>query len=184
MRIALALLLFPVASLACIVALAACSGGAGTPDGACTPSNPACDPGAGDAGRVDAHTGNADASDATPEATATAPNDASATGSDACLPWVDDAGVTQGCGSGGMGPGDRDDGGGAPPPPPPDAALDASNLGFGASCWDNLQCASDLCFDYKARGQFCSQICKQNADCPTPSPGCNGMGVCRQPDGP
>ena len=144
MRIAFALLLFPIVPVACLVSLAACSGGAGTPSGACTPSDPTCNPGAVDSGPTDAHDGKTDASDAAPEATATAPTDASATGSDACLLWVDDAGVTQGCGSGGMGPGDRDDGGGAPPPPPPDAALDASNLGFGASCWDNLQCASDL----------------------------------------
>jgi hypothetical protein len=174
MRIALALLLF-VPSLT----LAACGGGGSAPNGACSASDPACDPGAGDSGGLDAHPGNQDSA---AEATATGPNDASVdVHADACVLWIDDAGVTQGCGSGGMGPGDRDDGGGAPPPPPPDAALDAANLGFGASCWDNAQCASDLCFDYKARGQFCSQICMQNADCPSTSPGCNGMGVCRQP---
>lgn len=170
MRIALALLFCISAST---VSLAACSGGGSAPNGACSASDPACDPGAADSGTVaDAHPGHEDsaATDAAPVT-----DDAS----DACVLWVDDAGVTQGCGAGGMGPGDWDDGGGVAPPPPPDAALDASNLGFGASCWDNAQCASDLCFDYKVRGQFCSQICTQNADCPTASPGCNGMGVCR-----
>ena len=174
---------FALALLASLASLVGCSGGSGTPDGACSASNPACVQGATDSGIA------ADArpveQDAAAEATMNGGSDSSATpGEDACVLWVDDAGVTQGCGSGGMGPGDRDDGGDASPPPPPDAALDATGLGFGASCWDNTQCASDLCFDYKARGQFCSRICSQNADCPLPSPGCNGMGVCRQPDGP
>jgi len=179
MRIALALL--PLFLLAPGIALAACGGGGSAPNGACTASDPACDPGAGDSGAVvDAHMVTHDAA---AEATAMTATDATTDASDACLLWVDDAGVTQGCGAGDMGPGDRDDGGDGPPPPPPDAALDASDLGFGASCWDNAQCASNLCFDYKARGQFCSQICTQNADCPLPSPGCNGMGVCRNPGG-
>jgi hypothetical protein len=176
MRIALALLLFVPG-----IVLAACSGGGNAPNGACSASDPACDPGAADSGAVgDAHTGSHDSA---AEAAMTSASDATADASDACELWVDDAGVTQGCGAGGMGPGDRDDGGGGPAPPPPDAALDASNLGFGASCWDNAQCASYLCFDYKARGQFCSQICTQNAECPSTSPGCNGMGVCRQAGG-
>jgi hypothetical protein len=161
-----------------LLLLSACSGGSATPDGACKPSDPACDPGStSDSGVVgDAHAAEHDAaSEATTPAT-----DASAGVLDAgCMLWVDDAGVTQGCGQGDMGPGDRDDGGGGPPPPPPDAALDASELGFGASCWDNAQCASDLCFDFKVRGTFCSQICSTNAQCPSTSPGCNGMGVCR-----
>jgi hypothetical protein len=171
MRIAVALLLF----------VTACSGGGATPDGACSASNPACAPGVADSGaHVDAHV----VAEAAAETSTSPPTDASTTATDAgCMLWVDDAGVTQGCGQGGMGPGDRDDGGGAPAPPPPDASLDASDLGFGASCWDNAQCVSYLCFDYKARGQFCSQICTTNAECPLPSPGCNGMGVCRQADG-
>jgi hypothetical protein len=97
----------------------------------------------------------------------------------ACVLTVDDAGVTHGCGKGGQGPGDRDDGGGAPPPPPPDAALDASDLPFGSTCWDNAQCASDICFDYQVKGQFCTVLCDASADCPDSSLGCNGMGVCR-----
>jgi hypothetical protein len=99
--------------------------------------------------------------------------------SDACLLWVDDAGVTHGCNRGGQGPGDHDDGGDAGPAPPPDASPDATDLPFGASCLDNAQCASDLCFDYTVKGQFCSQTCDASADCPETSLGCNGMGVCR-----
>jgi hypothetical protein len=100
-----------------------------------------------------------------------------------CVLLVDDAGVTHGCAGGGKGPGDHDDGGGSADPPPPDAALDASDLGLGASCWDNSQCASGICFDYAVRGTFCTQRCWTNANCPPPANGCNGMGVCRFGDG-
>ena len=116
---------------------------------------------AGSAGPVDA--GAADASlDAKPH----------------CL-FVDDAGVTHGCSTGGVGPGDRDDGGGAPPAPPPDASPDAMNLPFGAECLNNGQCASTICYLYRVKGQFCTQLCDVDADCPPASPGCSGQGVCR-----
>jgi hypothetical protein len=172
-------------AVAFLLVLSACSSSAATPDGACSASDRSCDPGspAKDSGAA------TDASAAAPEAGKEAATPIVSDASSAWVPdvacglWVDDAGVTQGCGEGDMGPGDRDDGGGAPPPPPPDASLDASDLGFGASCWDNPQCASNLCFDFKARGQFCSQICTIDQDCPLPSPGCNGMGVCRMPGG-
>lgn len=159
-------------------ALAACGGGGTSPDGACKPSDPSCNPGPDDAAtNSDSHASEPEAA-ASPESSTTPPSDAALV-PDVCKLWVDDAGVTQGCGMGSMGPGDRDDGGDAGPPPPPDASLDASNLGFGASCWDDEQCASNMCFDFKARGTFCSQPCTINADCPSTSPGCNGMGVCR-----
>ncbi len=142
--------------------LAACGGGTAVPDGACTASDPACRGGSGDGGAVES----------------TRPDAADA----GCALWVDDAGVTHGCGQGGHGPGDHDDGGDAATPPPPDAALDASDLAFGAPCWDNAQCQSGLCFDYAVKGQFCSLRCSTSADCPAPSLGCNGMGVCRAGD--
>lgn len=78
-----------------------------------------------------------------------------------------------------MGPGDRDDGGGLPPAGPPDASADARNLPLGAACLNNGQCASSLCFLYRVKGQFCTQPCGCDADCPPPSPGCGGMHVCR-----
>src|SRR5579862_3988493 len=81
---------------------------------------------------------------------------------------VDDAGVSHGCLNGGMGPGDRDDGGGMVAPPP-DAAADAMNQPFGAECLRNDQCTSGICFDYRVKGQFCTQFCACNADCP-PAP--------------
>ena len=98
---------------------------------------------------------------------------------DAHCSYVDDAGVTHGCGGGGHGPGDHDDGGGIESGAP-DVAIDASNLPFGSPCWDNAQCTSGVCYDYKVKGQFCSASCTTNADCPAPSLGCNGMGFCRQ----
>jgi hypothetical protein len=100
-----------------------------------------------------------------------------------CVLWVDDAGVSHGCGSGDNGPGDRDDGGGAAKPPPSDASPDAADLPMGASCLDNAQCASDICFYYQVRGTFCTQRCWTNSNCPPPANGCNGMGVCRFGDG-
>jgi hypothetical protein len=157
--------------------LMGCSSGSTLPDGACPGSDPDCN----------------DASSATsPEAsaaeaasdTAAPVGDASTDVADAlCVLLVDDAGVTLGCGPGDNGPGDHDDGGGAAPPPPPDAALDASGLGLGASCWDNAQCTSNICFDYQVRGTFCTQRCWTTGDCPPPANGCNGMGVCRFGDG-
>ncbi len=91
---------------------------------------------------------------------------------------VDDAGVSHGCNTGGMGPGDRDDGGGMVAPPP-DAAADAMNQPFGAECLSNAQCSSGICFDYRVKGQFCTQLCACAADCPPASLGCSGQGVCR-----
>lgn len=134
----------------------------------------------------------ADAAVAVPDAHAPPPtNDASGSASDAavgadasCLPFVDDAGVTHGCAAGGHGMGDHDDGGGMAPPPS-DASPDAANLPFGASCLDNAQCASGVCFDYKVKGTFCTQTCSSDSDCPATTPttqlGCNGMGFCRVP---
>jgi hypothetical protein len=98
--------------------------------------------------------------------------------SDAHCHYTDDAGVTHGCGQGSQGPGDRDDGGGMEAAIP-DVAQDANDLPLYWPCWDNAQCASGICYDYKAKGQFCTKACTSDADCPAPSPGCNGMGFCR-----
>jgi hypothetical protein len=157
-----------IASLAFLLATACTSGLAtaipAADDASSSPGSEAA------AGGVDAAAGGDDsATDAPPGDAADGP----------CVLTADDAGVTHGCGKGGQGPGDRDDGGGAAAPPPPDAALDASDLPFGASCWDNPQCASDICFDYTVKGQFCTLRCDASADCPDASLGCNGMGVCR-----
>lgn len=92
---------------------------------------------------------------------------------------VDDGGVSHGCAQGSMGPGDRDDGGGLPTVGRPDASADAMNLPFGAECLDNAQCQSNICFYYRVKGQFCTHFCSCDSDCPAPSLGCGGQGVCR-----
>ena len=92
---------------------------------------------------------------------------------------VDDAGVSHGCNGGGMGPGDRDDGGGLPPAMAPDGGAGANHLPFAAECLDNAQCVSNICFLYRVKGQFCTQFCACDSDCPPPSLGCGGQGVCR-----
>jgi hypothetical protein len=91
---------------------------------------------------------------------------------------IDDAGVSHGCAQGGMGPGDRDDGGGAPLVSPPDAG-GATNLPYGAECDSNDQCSTNICFFYKVKGYFCTTFCACDSDCPPPSLGCGGQGVCR-----
>jgi hypothetical protein len=165
-----------LATLALASFLAGCgSGGSG--------SGSAADEGTTDAASA------TDTSTATPDGDSPSSEDAApaadAAAHDAgCVLVVDDAGVTHGCGQGGQGPGDRDDGGGQTAPPP-DASPDAKNLPFGASCLNNAQCTSDICYDYRAKGQFCTNKCTTNADCPPPplSPGCNGMGLCRTANG-
>ena len=37
------------------------------------------------------------------------------------------------------------------------------------------------CDDFPAKGPHCSKRCKEATDCPSPSPGCNMMGVCKAP---
>jgi hypothetical protein len=78
-------------------------------------------------------------------------------------------------------------------PPAPDAQVTAPDadaplpdaapvlLPFGSACTINSQCESNLCFDFQARGEFCTDMC-MNGVCPDPSSsGCNGMGVCKVP---
>jgi hypothetical protein len=151
---------------ASIALLAACSGAAESPP-----------PPTADAG--------VDAASAQPPDASGAPADAAPDA--ACVGLVvDDAGVTHGCGGGGSGIGDHDDGGGMTAPPPT-VPMNATNLPYGSSCWNNAQCSSGICFDYKVKGTFCTQTCMGSADCPlvgdssTMSAGCNGMGVCRIP---
>lgn len=92
---------------------------------------------------------------------------------------VTDSGVTYGCLMGGMGPGDRDDGGGNPIAGAPDGSADWMNLPLYAPCLNNGQCASSICYWFKVKGQFCTMLCNVDSDCPAPSPGCSGQGVCR-----
>jgi hypothetical protein len=63
------------------------------------------------------------------------------------------------------------------------APADASGDGgapFLGPCMANSDCASMVCHYYPGvGGSFCTKPCTTAADCPPPSPGCNGMGVCR-----
>src|SRR5262249_39307612 len=92
---------------------------------------------------------------------------------------VDDGGLSHGCMQGGMGPGDRDDGGGMSFPGAPDLGADLMNLPYGSPCLSNPQCTTNICFFYPVKGQFCTQFCACDSDCPPPSLGCGGQGVCR-----
>jgi hypothetical protein len=38
-----------------------------------------------------------------------------------------------------------------------------------------------MCFNFPNRGHFCTHSCSTAVDCASPSPGCNGMGVCKAP---
>ncbi|HEY8088146.1 MAG TPA: hypothetical protein VIF09_09880 [Polyangiaceae bacterium] len=158
---------------AAILAILLCSGCSSSADAGTTGGGDTAE--AGTSGEGSANGGD-DASSGASDATAEA-------GDASCVFWVDDAGITHGCNRGGQGPGDKDDGGGAPAPPPPTVSPDAGNLPLGSSCWDDGQCASQICFDYAVRGTFCTQRCFTSANCPPPSNGCNGMGVCRFGDG-
>ena len=57
-----------------------------------------------------------------------------------------------------------------------------STLGFLEPCTENAQCTTNLCYRYNMAnvGMRCSKTCSSAADCPAPSTGCNGMGVCKQ----
>lgn len=53
--------------------------------------------------------------------------------------------------------------------------------GFLEPCETDDECETMLCHVFPAKGTFCSQPCDGPEDCPAPSSGCNGMGVCKAP---
>jgi hypothetical protein len=57
----------------------------------------------------------------------------------------------------------------------------AGTLGFMEACATDEQCTTGLCYPFNARGPHCSHPCTVDGDCEAPSPGCNGMGVCKVP---
>lgn len=54
-------------------------------------------------------------------------------------------------------------------------------LPFMSDCEEDAQCESGLCYEFNAKGPHCTNPCESADDCPLPSPGCNGMGVCKAP---
>ncbi len=54
-------------------------------------------------------------------------------------------------------------------------------LPFMAACTTDEECETGLCYDFPAKGMFCSHSCSGPGDCQPPSPGCNGMGICKAP---
>jgi hypothetical protein len=60
-------------------------------------------------------------------------------------------------------------------------ATDGGLLPFGSPCTTSPQCASGLCFNFAARGMFCTEMCVGGACPEAASSGCNGMGVCKVP---
>jgi hypothetical protein len=79
----------------------------------------------------------------------------------------------QGCGDGG---GLQDVGSWMPSCP------DAGSLGFACACTQGTNCQSGDCFDFSAKGHFCTKPCAMTSDCPNPPDlGCNGMGQCKVP---
>lgn len=67
--------------------------------------------------------------------------------------------------------------------PGPDAGASSGDIAFMESCSPAAdQCADGLvCFSYNMKGPHCTHACAEDTDCEAPSPGCNGMGVCKAP---
>ena len=73
----------------------------------------------------------------------------------------------------------------------PDADPSAPDAGASAcmgttplydSCTTNEECADFcLCYTFGMGQMICTKACTMDTDCPAPSPGCNGMGICRRP---
>lgn len=70
---------------------------------------------------------------------------------------------------------DGDDGGTV------DAAT--GSLELYATCNAGPECMSGLCHMYGNGEKRCTKTCQVNSDCPAPSTGCSGMGVCKRPGG-
>ena len=79
--------------------------------------------------------------------------------------------------------GGDDDGGSADAVPTVDAdplAPDAMLLPIYSPCAVNEECDTGLCFPFNMNGPHCTIECPMAPEeCPAPSSGCNGMGVCK-----
>lgn len=65
--------------------------------------------------------------------------------------------------------------------PPEDGGADADReqAGFLEPCDTNEDCSTQLCFGFNAYGPHCTLPCRDDIDCPPPSPGCNNRGACK-----
>jgi hypothetical protein len=55
---------------------------------------------------------------------------------------------------------------------------------FMEDCTSDSECETNLCFPFAQKGTKCTRTCTAATaatDCPAPSTGCNGMGVCKAP---
>lgn len=59
--------------------------------------------------------------------------------------------------------------------------VEVGSLPYLAECNPNFdeECESGLCFEFNTHGPHCTIPCTSPADCPAPSSGCSGMGVCK-----
>jgi hypothetical protein len=65
--------------------------------------------------------------------------------------------------------------------PAVDAGGETGTTAFMEDCTSNDECETGLCYQYNEGPQLCTHACTMNSDCELPSPGCNGMGVCKRP---
>jgi hypothetical protein len=74
--------------------------------------------------------------------------------------------------------------------PLPDAGDDGGDGGDGglkpfmSTCTTNDECVTNLCFNFPAKGNFCTKPCTPATgllDCPPPSGSCNNKNVCKAP---
>lgn len=57
----------------------------------------------------------------------------------------------------------------------------AGSLPFLSPCTTNAECASNDCYPFNMKGPHCTKSCSADGDCPSPSPGCSPVGICRVP---
>jgi hypothetical protein len=59
--------------------------------------------------------------------------------------------------------------------------VEVGSLSFLSTCDTNHpeECESGLCFNFNTHGPHCTMACSSPAECPAPSSGCSGMGVCK-----
>jgi hypothetical protein len=77
--------------------------------------------------------------------------------------------------------GGGDDGSAIPDADPTAPDVEVGSLPYLADCDPTHaeECESGLCFTFNTHGPHCTTPCSVPTDCPAPSSGCSGMGVCK-----